>query len=262
MAGCEPGRPLRRIAVYVKDSIRERSPDLHASIMELLGRSFDIVGPGDAEAAVSIGGDGTFLALARALPEDTPVLGVNMGRRGAVTDALPEDLPLLVRRLREGSYCVEDRMKLEASTPSGSYEVINDLYLNRRYEGPTPTYSVRYDSSELYSGRMDGLIVSTPTGSTGYNLSAGGPVLHETASSIVVTPVLPLARIPPVVLQMDGSSEVEVESSSPIVLLLDGQLRVDSGARIVRVVRSEHRLRVIRLRQVPFQHLRKTLCQQ
>ena len=260
VAGCEPGRPISRIALYVKDSIRERSPDLHGSLIKLLGDSFEIVEPGKAEVAVSVGGDGTFLAVARELPEDLPILGVNMGRRGAVTDALPEDLPIVVRRLMDGTYCVEDRIKLEASIASESYEAINEFYLNRRHVGSTPSYTVRYNSDELYSERMDGLIISTPTGSTGYNLSAGGPVLPETARSIVITPVLPLTKVPPVVIPLDDGPEVEVESSSPITLLVDGQLSVDPDAKTIHVRQSKYRLRVVRLRQIHFQHLRKTLC--
>lgn len=264
VAGCEPGRPVSRVTLYLKDSIREREPELSSSIVELVGRSFELVGPSDAEAAISVGGDGTFLALARSLPEGTPIVGVNMGRRGAVTDALPEDLPILIRRLREGSYCVEERMRLEVSAISGTHEVINELYMTKDHESPTPYYAVRYGSSELYSERMDGIIAATPTGSTGYSLSAGGPVLPETASAVVLTPVLPIHRVPPLVIPLEGGDEVEVESTSPAVLLIDGQLRVDSGARLVRVRRSRRALRVIRLRSPPppFQHLRKTLCRQ
>ncbi|MFP3282968.1 MAG: NAD(+)/NADH kinase [Nitrososphaeria archaeon] len=262
MAGCEPGKPIARIALYVKDAIRERSPDLYGSLRGLLEGNFEVAGPADAEVAVSVGGDGTFLALARSLPEDTPILGINMGRRGAVTDALPEDLPILVRKLKEGSYCVEDRMKLEAVLPTGSYEAINEFYLARKYEGSTPYYTFRYDSNELYSDRMDGAIISTPTGSTGYNLSAGGPVLHESMRSMVLTPVLPLTKIPSVVIPMDDHHEVEVESSSPITLLIDGQLKLDDGIKYLRVRTSRYSLKVVRLRQIHFQHLKKTMCRQ
>lgn len=251
---------MRRIALYVKDSIRSGSPNLYESLMRLLGSSFEIVGPEEADVVVSVGGDGTFLLVARGLPEDKPILGVNMGKRGAVTDALPEDLPLVVRRLPEGDYCVEDRIKLTASTSSGSYEAINEFYVARRDAGPTPSYSVRVRSDEVYSERMDGLIISTPTGSTGYNLSAGGPVLPETASSLIVTPVLPLLKVPPIVIPVEDDLYVDVESSSSFALVVDGQLKVEPEGKEVRFTPSRNRLRVVRLRRTPFQHLRKTLC--
>lgn len=260
MAGCERGRPVRRVVLYVKDSIRERSPELYDSLVKLFRERFEIVEPGEADVAISVGGDGTFLAAARGLPEDLPILGVNMGRRGAVTDALPEDLPVAIRRLAEGDYCVEDRIRLEASMGAAAYEAINELYIYRKNPGPTPFFTVRYGPDEVYSERMDGLIVSTPTGSTGYNLSAGGPVLPETAASAVVTPVLPLTKVPSIVVPLDNGSWLEVEPSSPVTVVVDGQLSADPDAGTIRIGLSAHKLMVVRLRRVQFQHLRKTLC--
>ncbi len=259
---CVDGKPVKSIVLFVKESLI--GTDVHRDLKLVLERNFKLVDAGDADPdtiAISVGGDGTFLLAARVVPSTMPILGINMGRRGAVTDALPDDIPVLVERLRSGSFCIEKRVKLEVAGDGRSASVVNEVYIARRYEGQTPTYKVVLGGDELYSRRMDGLIVSTPTGSTGYNLSAGGPVLYELMRSAIITPVLPLTRVPPVVVPLNEKDRITIMSTHPMLVLLDGQLKIDvegPGSSVV-IGPSKDPLNVVRINRMSFQHLRKTL---
>ena len=259
---CVDGKPVKSIVLFVKESLM--GTEIHRDLKLVLEKNFKLVDANDADAdtiAVSVGGDGTFLSAARVVPSTMPILGINMGRRGAVTDALPEDIPVVVERLRSGSFCIEERMKLEVVGNGYVASVVNEVYAARRYEGQTPTYKVMLGEDELYSRRMDGLIVSTPTGSTGYNLSAGGPVLYELMRSVIITPVLPLTHVPPVVVPLDDGDKITVMSTHPMLVLLDGQLKIEIGGVGPSVVIGPSRdpLNVVRINDASFQHLRKTL---
>jgi NAD+ kinase len=262
------GYPVRRVALYVKRELEGSKPI--ESLVKLLESKFKVelgltktrVRFGEG-IVISVGGDGTFLAAARQTDPNTPILGVNMGRRGAMTDALPSDLPVIAERLSEGEYHIEERLRLRVVVGSEelSDSVINEVYVNRTYESVTPTYTVYVEGSKLYSERMDGVIVSTPTGSTGYNLSAGGPVLQELMSSVVVTPVLPIKRIPPVVAPLRDDTVIEVTSSHSTQILVDGRLSATrrQPAERITIGKSSKPLRIVRVSSEPYQHLRKTL---
>lgn len=262
------GYPVKRVVLYVKKEL-ERSGRIE-SLVRVLEARFEIVSGqlGDElefgeDVIISVGGDGTFIAAARSFNPEIPILGVNMGRRGAMTDALPSDLPIVVERLNSGEYYIEERLRLQVSSREGALSslVINEVYVNRTYKGVTPAYTISIDGFRIYSERMDGVIVSTPTGSTGYSLSAGGPVLKESMEAVVITPVLPIKRVPPVVAPITKETTIEVESTHRIQVVLDGQIyeapREDSREVIVK--RSSTPLRIVRLTDEPFQHLRKTL---
>lgn len=138
---------------------------------------------------------------------------------------------------------------------------VNEVYINRVYKGVTPTYTVLIGGDRLYSERMDGVIVSTPTGSTGYNLSAGGPVLQELMDAVVITPVLPIRRVPPVVVPLDHDTRIVIESSSRVQVIVDGQLseQEDYALTGAAVSKSREPLRIVRITDRQYQHLRKTL---
>jgi NAD+ kinase len=194
-----------------------------------------------------LGGDGTLLSVARAAPSRTPLLGINVGMLGFLTGLSQKEA---IRRLDEalaGGFR-EDRRKrmdvtVERGPHHGTYRVLNDAVLNREALARIATFSVALDGRTVAEFRADGVIVSTPTGSTAYNLSAGGPILHPALPAIVVTPICPhtLAQRPLVV---PASTAIRLRVLGPerrdggVYLTLDGQEGYPMRAGIPVDVRS------------------------
>ncbi len=210
----------------------------------------------NADLVVCIGGDGTVLRAARVtVPHHVPILGVNMGRLGFLTDMSPRDCFNHVERIMAEDWRVEDRLMVRGDIFDGAgpleYHGLNDIVVSRRAPGRPIYVSVRIDRAPLARYRCDGIIISTPTGSTGYSLSAGGPILAPTEHHLVMTPVsahLSLSRS--LVLQPESVVEMEVTSENGAIVSVDGQedLPVSTGVRIaVRV--SEHTTRFVRFRE-------------
>lgn len=148
-----------------------------------------------ADFAISIGGDGTMLGAVRtAAPAGVPVLGVNAGALGFLTEITPEELPVSLPRLLDGEYALESRMMLEASLyrgsePMGVMCALNDVVIRQGAKGRLITLHLLLAGHELGSMGADGVIISTPTGSTAYGLAAGGPIVHPILSVLVLVPI-------------------------------------------------------------------------
>jgi NAD+ kinase len=210
-----------------------------------------------ADLVVCIGGDGTVLRGARVtVPHDIPILGVNMGRLGFLTDMSPRDCFNHVERILAEDWRIEDRLMVRGEIADGKtgaiiYHGLNDIVISRRSPGRPIYVSVKIDRARLAQYRCDGIIISTPTGSTGYSLSAGGPIMAPTEHHLVLTPVsahLSLSRS--LVLQPQSVIEMEVTSENGAIVSVDGQedLPVNSGAKVtVRV--SEYTTRFVRFRE-------------
>ncbi len=212
----------------------------------------------DCELMVCIGGDGTVLRAARvSIPHSIPILGVNMGHLGFLTDMSPRDLFNNMERILAGDWRIEERLMVRATmrdTPRSAeqtYHGLNDIVVSRRSAGRPIYVDVTVDGARLAVYRCDGIIVATPTGSTGYSLSAGGPILTPTEHHLVLTPVsahLALGRS--LVLQQESVVELRVTSDNGAILSVDGQEDVPlaSGA-VVSVGVSEHVTRFVRFRE-------------
>jgi NAD+ kinase len=172
------------------------------------------------DLVLSLGGDGTLLTVVRGLKRQVPVLGLNLGGRGILNELELKDLPIAVEKLKSGDYHLERRIRLRTKTDGRILpDALNEVYLARPHHNVTPSFSLRFLDRTM-SSRMDGLIISTPTGSTGYSYSAGGPVVLESLQVFILTPVLPISRIPPVVLPVQ---EMTVSSNSALDVTIDGQ---------------------------------------
>lgn len=210
---------------------------------------------------ICIGGDGTVLRGARAaIPHPVRILAVNMGRLGFLSELTPEETPEAVLAVLDGAGRVEQRSMLsgEVCIPDGDalnpplpiQYALNDIVVGRYAPGRPVYVSVVVEGDLLETVRADGMIVSTATGSTGYNLSAGGPVLFPEAEDLVITPVAAhLSRVRPFVLPPGLAVELRVETDHRAVVSFDGQIDEElvSGA-CVRVRRSQHVARFVRLR--------------
>lgn len=151
--------------------------------------------PDDIDCALVIGGDGTFIQASRLLfGRDVPMLGINMGTLGYLTEVEVHGVEEAIAQLMRGDYTIEKRMMLYGSITRKSGEktsdvALNDIVLNRGGLMKIVHFDLYVNGQLLNSYQADGMIVSTPTGSTAYNLSAGGPIVEPTASLMVITPI-------------------------------------------------------------------------
>ena len=186
------------------------------------------------DLAIVIGGDGTMLNIARTLaPHGVPLVGVNQGRLGFLTDLTPENMLDEIGAMLEGRFITEERLLLSARVLRDGQEIysglaFNEVVVHRSNISSMVEFEVRIDGEYLYNQRADGLIISTPTGSTAYAMSAGGAIIHPSLDVLQLVPVCPhsLSNRPIVV---KGSSEVELlmHRTGDICVRYDSHTNVD-----------------------------------
>ena len=186
--------------------------------------------PSHVDLVVVLGGDGTLLSVTRGPLNGTPILGINMGTLGFLTEHPPEAVFSALHAALEGATQIvrRERLLVTVATPDGdpiTRCVLNDAVINKSALARMLTLSVHVDGQFVSRFRADGLIVATPTGSTAYNLSAGGPILYPNLEVLVVTPICPHALTNrPIVLGLESRIEIRLESvSEEVYLTLDGQ---------------------------------------
>ncbi len=203
---------------------------------------------------IVVGGDGTILRVARDLAcWDVPVLGINLGQKGFLAEIEVEQMERFLQYIATDQYSFQERMVMETrllrgKEEMGRYLALNDIVVSR---GPfsriikVETY-VNEDYMESYSG--DGVIVSTPTGSTGYSLSAGGPIVNPTMELFVITPICPHSLYNrSVIINGDDTIQLRVDSRQvQVVLTVDGQVRfaLEDGDQII-VSRSKSKVKMV-----------------
>ncbi|MDF1821866.1 MAG: NAD(+) kinase [Alcanivoracaceae bacterium] len=221
-------------------------PGLQAGSRTQLGESCDLV--------IVVGGDGCLLGAARDLARyDVPVLGINRGRLGFLTDILPSEIETRVAQVLSGDYTIEQRFLLEmevrrGKNSAGRGSALNDIVLLSGDSVHMIEFELFIDGNYVYTQRSDGLIVSTPTGSTAYALSGGGPIMHPKMDAMVLVPLNPhtLTSRPLVV---DGNSELKIHVTTtklqPLVSC-DGQegvrLQLDD---VIYVRKKPYRLKLL-----------------
>jgi NAD+ kinase len=195
-----------------------------------------------ADLAIIIGGDGTMLNIARALaPHDVPLIGVNQGRLGFLTDISVDTMIATIGAILDGKFVAEERMLLEGEVHSGAKKVFealafNDVVVSKGLKGSMLGLEVRIDGQFIYNQRADGLIVATPTGSTAYALSSGGPIVHPSLSVMALVPVSPhTLSNRPIVVSSNCTVEIVVRDNPEPRVHFDSHSRYDlrEGDRIV-----------------------------
>jgi NAD+ kinase len=182
------------------------------------------------DLVVVLGGDGTLLSVTRGDLGGTPVLGINMGSLGFLTEHPPESLFHMLAVAMEGEAAFQTRERLEVTVEMTganhlTHRVLNDAVINKSALARMIVVSLHVNDEFVSRFKADGLIVATPTGSTAYNLSAGGPILYPTLDLIVVTPICPHTLTNrPIVLSLDSMVDIRLESpTEEVYLTLDGQ---------------------------------------
>jgi NAD+ kinase len=207
------------------------------------------------DLVIVVGGDGSLLAAARALAKfSVPLLGINRGRLGFLTDITPDEIEQKVAEVLAGKYMAESRFLLDMSVtrdgkPIGKGSALNDVVLHPGEFIRMIEFNLYIDGQFVYTQRSDGLIISTPTGSTAYALSVGGPIMHPKLDAIVVVPLNPhtLSSRPIVV---EGSSELkliisEQNATYPYVTCDGHNQIVTEPGDLIRIHKKPHRLTLI-----------------
>jgi NAD+ kinase len=210
----------------------------------------------EAEALVVLGGDGTLLAASQLMDERSiPVLGVNFGSLGFLTDVALTELYPALEGLLAGSLASEERRLLKASVkrpgqPDAEHHVLNDVVITKAALSRIIELDVSIDGLFVSAFRADGLIVSSPTGSTAYNLAAGGPILHPALPAVLLTPICPhMLSNRPLVVKDEAKIEVRLREArdSLVHITFDGQQGFPLSAKdVVSVTRSPRVLRLVR----------------
>jgi len=214
---------------------------------------------GRSDIVIAMGGDGTILRAARFVGSaGTPILGVNLGRLGFLAGAAPEELEESLDHLLRGDYVVEDRMTLEARVGDRTSFALNEIVIEKG--GLTHMVQVKTWMSDapISSFFGNGLIVATPTGSTGYSLSAGGAVLHTSMEALIVTPICPHSlSLRPVVVPGNQTITVRVIAEhTDMMVTADGQTvaPLPPGETVV-VRQAPYKVRLINLQGLSFYDL-------
>ena len=207
----------------------------------------------EADLAVVVGGDGTMLNSARRLVEHAvPLVGVNLGRLGFLTDISRRNALARLGEIVEGRFREESRFMLDTEVLRAGQRVfhtlaLNDVVVNKGDLGRMIEFDLVIDGEFVYTQRSDGMIVSTPTGSTAYALSANGPILHPSVGGIALVPLCPHALTArPVTLPDSSCIEIMLLLPHDARVHFDGQARFDLRAGdCVRITRSPHALRLL-----------------
>ncbi|NQZ32037.1 MAG: NAD(+) kinase [Oceanospirillaceae bacterium] len=207
------------------------------------------------DLVIVVGGDGSLLGAARALARcDVPVLGVNRGQLGFLTDISPSEFEVKFKEILAHRYTEEERFLLKVEVTRngeliGEADALNDMVLHPGKATRMIEFDLYIEGDYVYTQRSDGVIVATPTGSTAYSLSGGGPIMHPKLDAVVLVPMFPhtLSSRPIVV---DGNSELrliisEDNETYPIVSC-DGQVSINlAPGDVIKITKHKHRLKLI-----------------
>ena len=237
-------------------------PLLERELLDVAGKGERLDDPSQLDALATLGGDGTLLRGARFLDgRDIPILGVNLGRVGFLTSCQSNDFEPALKHLAGGEYVAQPRMALSARAISSDGETrkqwraLNDFVLHKGGFARVVRLNVFVDGESIGTYAADGVVIATPTGSTAYSLSAGGPVVVPTVESIIITPVSPhTLGVRPLVIPADAEVTVEAnESPTELLVTVDGQVGTSfvKGEQL-KVRRADNPVRIVRFPSTTF----------
>lgn len=274
--------PIQRVAIFGTGHKEQHAPDLQRLFDELehrgvamyfdpkfhraLTESYKLTpriagyveagGALDVDCAISLGGDGTLLRTARRMASQAiPILGINLGRLGFLTDMNVAEASSLIGQLAEGYYSLQERMQLSIEVDGVSYgDVLNEVAILKRETGSMIRIHTQVDGAYLADYDCDGLVVSTPTGSTAYSLSVHGPIIMPDTPCILLAPIAPHSlTMRPLVVSSSTAIKMEVSArNNTALLVLDGQSKIIPCGATIGVRHSDVHVRMIQLRTTSF----------
>ncbi|MDA1081865.1 MAG: NAD(+)/NADH kinase [Gemmatimonadetes bacterium] len=243
--------PRLKLEVFVESDLLAMAPGASA-----------VSAPGDLDAIISLGGDGTLLRCARFLDgADVPILGVNLGKLGYLASSSVREFPRMLPKLAKGNFSSDVRMALEATTgPIGGPQsprmrAVNDVVVHKGGFARVLRLRLSVNGEALGVLAADGIVISTPTGTTAYSMSAGGPIVEPGVQSLTITPIAAhTLAIRPLVLNPASVVTLQPEDAPDEVLVtVDGQVGATlSGGHAVTVRRAEHPVRIVRFHGTSF----------
>ncbi len=226
--------------LFFPEEIKQIFPDYFTFSSEEIFKKADLI--------VVLGGDGTFLSAAtRAAEKEIPILGINMGFLGFLTEFTKEEFINFIPALKENKVSIGERSLLKVKFNSKSFIALNDVVFSKEKIARMIFLKVLVNDVFFSNIRSDGLIISTPTGSTAYNLSAGGPIVTPISNNLIITPICPHSlTLKPVIVSSGCRIKVEVIKGNDTFVTIDGQKGVTiNEGDIVEVFEDDKKLKVI-----------------
>lgn len=242
------------LEVYIEDTL-EGKIDTNAKFSPLSSMKTDFI--------ITIGGDGTILRTCIAAPKpEPPILAINMGVRGFLTEVEPKDAFIAVEKCLKGEYKIEKCFKLTVSSGEAPMpDALNDVVISTGEPAKVLYMEIFKDDKPILKCQADGLILSTQTGSTGYSLSAGGPVVDKELDAFVLTPICSLTVFRSIVFPAETRVTVKVIRPQKMLILIDGNYRqvVTAKEPTLTVTRSKNMSSFIRFKDDFYSRLRSRL---
>lgn len=214
---------MRKVKIVINNKKPQSRKTMHMVQQVLRDHGFTI--SKNPDFVIALGGDGTLLSAANLYgKKQIPILGVNIGGLGFLTDVTFQQLPQTLSEIKKKKFKIEKRMALQAHFDRTILYALNDLTISTRIPGRVVEFSAVFNREYICRFVADGMIIATPTGSTAYSLAAGGPIIPPYTEAIIVTPISPhTLSVRPIVLPADTKIEIEVGKKGKGVLVADGQ---------------------------------------
>ena len=245
--------------IFEKKGIEVFIDMVSAKLIGILGMDFEKMCE-NVDFLVTLGGDGTLISVARrSYKFDKPILGINAGKLGFLTDINPDNIEEFLDKFLKGEYRVDERMVIEVDYKKSKLYAFNDVVISKDVISSMIHINVDTNESHLNRYYGDGLIISTPTGSTAYNLSAGGPVVYPLTEGFILTPICPHSLTQrPLILPSHFEIDLEVDENAA-KLIIDGQEIFDMKGKI-KIKKAQNPAKLIhRLERNYFEVLREKL---
>ena len=185
---------------------------------------------------ITLGGDGTTLRTFRQLQDETPLLAINVGgNRGILSEITIDEIDNAIKQIIDGKIFLDKRIRVVASCGGEEFPpALNEIYINRKNLTKTAEIVIKFQNDTVKQ-KMDGVIISTPSGSTGHSFSLGGPILHESLDVLIITPVAPVYRLESIVVP---DEKIEITSSHDCNIVMDAQVVKSAGFEEPIIIRK------------------------
>lgn len=243
--------------LYIEKSVKSYLPDVDFNDVIITESEHEAVK--NADVVIAIGGDGTLLHTAHLVKQtEIPVLGINTGKLGFMANVQPEDIEMAMDTVDRKKYRIDKRLMLKAEHEGNTYYALNEFLFTKKETSSMITLRAEYDGEFINHYWADGLIISSPTGSTAYNLSAGGPIVMPQTPVMVLTPINPhTLTTRPLVLPSDKTLTIKtVNNHEHILFSYDGEILPGGDGFDIKIKQSEFLVRII---QLPHQNYFETL---
>ena len=217
----------------------------------------------EADVVIAIGGDGTILSTLQR--NASPIFGINAGVLGFLTEIGVDELEMGLDKIVDGDYQIDERLKLKTQVDGKRVpDCTNEAVLNTAHIAKMRTFSIDVDEQPAEKIRADAVIIATPTGSTCYAMSAGGPIIDPRVEALAVVPIAPFKlSVRPLIVPASSEVRLRIPDPKPCKLVLDGQVEIDlAGTEEIRLGVSENKARFVRFHEDFYERIREKLMVQ